>query len=42
MRIVKERSSFLVSLTGCAVLAMLKEYGKRASLANNLNYGVLR
>jgi hypothetical protein len=25
---VKERSSFLVNLTGCAVLAMHKGYGK--------------
>ena len=41
MMVVKERSSFLVSLMGCAVLAMLKEYGKRASLSNNLNYAVL-
>jgi hypothetical protein len=42
MMVVKERRSFLVSLMGCAVLAMLKEYGKRASLSTNLNYRVIK
>jgi hypothetical protein len=28
MMVVKERSSFLRNLIGCAVLAMLKGYGK--------------
>ncbi len=42
MMVVKERSSFLDSLIGCAVLAMFKRYRKRASLPINLNYRVLR
>ncbi len=41
MMVVKERSSFLDSLIGCAVLAMFKRYRKRASLPINLNYRVL-
>src|ERR1043166_1174872 len=42
MMVVKERSSFLRSLIGCAVLAMLKGYGKWAFLSINLNYRVLK
>ncbi len=41
MMVVTERSSFLRSLIACAVLVMLKRYGKRAWLSTNLNYGVL-
>jgi hypothetical protein len=41
MMVVKERSSFLRNLIGCAVLAMLKGYGKGAYLPNNLDYDVL-
>ncbi len=39
--VVKERSSVLRSLIGCAVLGMLKEYDKRACISTNLNYAVL-
>ncbi len=42
LMVVKERSSFLCSLIGCAVLGMLKRYGKRVWLSTNLNYGVIR
>jgi hypothetical protein len=42
MRVVKERSSFLGSVIGCAVLAMLKRYGMSECLSINLDYGVLR
>jgi len=41
MRVVKERSSFLRRLIGCAVLAMHKRYRKGVSLSINLNYRVL-
>jgi hypothetical protein len=39
--VVKERSSFLCSLIGCAVLAIFKRYSKRAYLPINLNYRVV-
>jgi len=39
--VVKERSSVVRSLIGCAVLGMLKGYDKRACISTNLNYAVL-
>ena len=41
MMVVKERSSALGSVMGCAVLAMLERYGKEAYSSINLDYDVI-